>query len=362
MASAVARFLTFAYVAATSAICLAAPPPEGKSAAQTADVCEPSADHMVPAACAQPPRIRPYEPIYGVYQIAEGDERAFRLHYSLRYVMLTPNCLSDYQAAYESGGEMTKERKEAIGKTLADCNREFIDRRYEAYLMYTGEFDFYMGTRDSGPVVNRISNPGAHLRWYFEKDRKPGLRLRWFDVGVEHRSNGQTTNADERTPDGMLRSEIEYRSGNHAYLDSISQDTNYVVLEGKFNVRGSDEAREPEKSGTEIWARFKPLYFANETAITWGPMASRNPPISDYDRFRFLVSYKLGEQRKIYIDWMLGDKGLKTDSFNLGVYLPFNCFGFDIPLYVRAHYGPMHTLSDFTRKQNAIGVGVLLLP
>jgi hypothetical protein len=49
-----------------------------------------------------------------------------------------------------------------------------------------------MGTRTSGPVINRISNPAIHIF-----NRIPGkslpLGIRYFDIGFEHRSDGQVT-------------------------------------------------------------------------------------------------------------------------------------------------------------------------
>ena len=37
-------------------------------------------------------------------------------------------------------------------------------RSAELNLSYTNHSDFYARARDSGPVINRISNPGLHLR------------------------------------------------------------------------------------------------------------------------------------------------------------------------------------------------------
>jgi outer membrane phospholipase A len=51
----------------------------------------------------------------------------------------------------------------------------------------------------------------------------------------------------------------------------------------------------------------------------------------------------------------VGDKGFKTDSLTLGWHLSANNV---IPFYVRAHFGPMNTLSNYTERQNSIGIGV----
>ncbi|NRB63194.1 MAG: hypothetical protein HRU40_09260 [Saprospiraceae bacterium] len=58
------------------------------------------------------------------------------------------------------------------------------------YFSFTQEFDFYAGTRDSGPVVSRRFNPSYLQVMYGFKDKKDGLielRFSW-----EHESNGQS--------------------------------------------------------------------------------------------------------------------------------------------------------------------------
>lgn len=294
------------------------------------------------------PRLRFYEPMYAVYQHTKDDENSFRLHYSFRYTLFAPDCRAAQGKApsAKTSGEARR------------CEGPFVQDEF--YLMYTGEFDFYMGTRDSGPVVNRISNPGAHYRRYYGESR---FNMRWWDVGFEHKSDGQTTDPDARVSDTdrRVRAQVEYLAGNHAYFDSISRDTNYMTVEGRFGVGKQ----------MDLWARVKPFYFGNKTDITWGPMADQKVRMSDYDRFRFVLAYALGERKperelaeqpSVFAEWTVGDKALKTDSFNFGVYLPFRMFGFDIPFFARAHYGPLHTLSDFTKEQSSIGFGLLLLP
>jgi hypothetical protein len=328
---------------------------------------DPDEDYRIPLLCADPPRVRPHEQIYAVYQRAEDDDNAGRLHYSFRYTLFTPNCIARYRAQYDRDDfkNRTPAEKSALADAVRECLKEY-DNRSEWYLMYTGQFDFYWGTRDSGPVVNRVSNPGAHYRRYTAKGLRPApggngereIHLRWWDVGVEHRSNGQTTDAYALAPDGRYRADLENESGNRAYIDSISQDTNYLSVEAAYEYG----------ERVQFALRVKPFYFSNDTAVTWGPLLGQQVRMQDYDRARFSVEWTFGatsrqraRQRRLDLEWTVGDKALKTDSLNAALYWPATWGDWTIPLYLRAHYGPLQTLSDFTREQASIGAGLLLL-
>jgi len=51
--------------------------------------------------------------------------------------------------------------------------------------------------------------------------------------------------------------------------------------------------------------------------------------------------------------WTVGDRFFKTDSLNLGWYLG----DLPLPVYLRLHFGPMNTLSNYTQRQDAIWIG-----
>jgi hypothetical protein len=55
------------------------------------------------------------------------------------------------------------------------------------------------------------------------------------------------------------------------------------------------------------------------------------------------------------IHWRVGDKGLRTDSFDLSWQAPTT---WRIPFFARAHRGPMNTLSNYTQRQDSVGVGL----
>lgn len=344
---AAARALVLAGLMSCAAAGLAQAPEDLEAERVIAQNCKPDHTYRFPAACS-PTRFRSYEPNYGVYQWTQNDESAIRVHYSFRYLFFTADCIRLYRRLRADA--LPAERQRALAE-MRECFTE-NRRTHEWYAMYTGEFDFYWGTRASGPVINRISNPGFHYR-----DHVQWGWLDWWDVGIEHRSDGQTVDPrrEELTPAGPVRvAEVAYQRGDHAYFDTISRDTNYLVAEGLH------------RSGPlELQARVKWLYFGNETDITWGPLADQNVKMRHYDRFRFIVRYTFGgrerrtpaEQRHVFAEWTLGDNLLQSDSLNAGVYFPIGT----VPLFVRVHLGPMHTLSNYTQSQSSIGFGLMFL-
>lgn len=322
--------------------------------ADIARICTPQPPtYRIPAAC-RVTRFGIFEPGYAIARKSQNDEKALRLHFSMQYALFIKDCLSAYRAAPATS------RPEAA-RQARECLRDFESNRHDIFLMYSGEFDFYWTTRPSGPVVNRISNPGGHYRQY----RDPTGRWRWWDIGIEHRSDGQTTDPFARITDptspnfGRYQAQVEAERGNHAYLDSLSQDTNYLAVEVYHQLDGH----------TGLATRLKPAYFATNVVAIGGPAGVQSVRMEDYDRLRFTLTYRLGDEhpderskeKRVQVEWTLGDQGLATDSINLNLFLPGSFGGWNIPFFARLHAGPLNTLSDFARSQTSFGVGLFLL-
>jgi hypothetical protein len=62
-------------------------------------------------------------------------------------------------------------------------------------------------------------------------------------------------------------------------------------------------------------------------------------------------------KRQVEAQWTVGDKGFKTDSLDLA-WQWTEGKNWGLPLYVRYHVGPLNTLSNYTQRQDSIGVGV----
>lgn len=214
----------------------------------------------------------------------------------------------------------------------------------EWYVAYTGEFDFYLGTRPSGPVINRLSNPAAHVRYPVAwLGRASGDRAS-LDLGLEHRSDGQVI--EVTTPRDAEVAQRAYAAQDRAFFDQVSRESNYLSLTG----RAPRLAVLPEL-GLRVQIK---KYLSQGSEVTWGPLAGSGRSVSDYDRVNLGLVYDAGGLGYFEAGWTVGDRGLRTDSFNLGWRAPW----LGLPLYLRAHIGPMNTLSNYTQRQDSFGIGL----
>lgn len=274
-------------------------------------------------------RFRPYQPNNAVWQYTEKDEHSARVNYSFRYLITKPE----------------------------EFDSKFDDH-FGVYFSYTGQFDFYMFTRPSSPVVNRISNPAFHVRW---SDNKM-MGLDWLDVAIEHKSNGQLVSANAPVAPNSTQNKAaaEFNAGNHAYIDSISRSTNYFSLEGHTTYTSENCIT------TNFYLKLFAHRFYEESDVYWGRYAGRNVSFSDFERVRFVVQGEFGKsssdkslQNEYFVEWTVGDKGLATDSVNIRLKYPVRLASMGtLPLMLQMHFGPMNQLSNYTESQRSIGLGL----
>lgn len=257
--------------------------------------------------------IKEVEPNYLIYQRNPKDDNAFRAHISLGYQF-----------------------------------NESKNDPYEFYFSYTGEFDFYAGTRPSSPVINRLNNPAFHYKWKIAQGEQFGNWLEWIDGGLEHRSNGQA--GEVLTPEQQATAQTAYLNNDHVYFDSISHSTHYLSFQARSKPIAS--------IGNIIIDAKAKAYLAKDSDVNWGPLKGTGTSISDYDRLSLTFAKKLPKaSSEISFQWVLGDKLFKTDSFNLDLHKEIEVWGGKIPFYIRYHQGPMHTLADYTKPEKALGIG-----
>lgn len=300
-------------------------------------------------------RITAYEPSYAVLQKAAGDEGAARVHYSFKY------CLAKFSQDETN-----------------TCRNDYVSQEQSVfYFSYTGEFDFYAYTRPSGPVINRLNNPAFHLRIYKDSAYSDCIpftavfgcihlpqAIDWADLALEHRSNGQVF--EVTNPAISANAQAAYASNNHAFFDAISRGSNYLSIEAKrkFKPEQCVKRGECNKEGKgddesfSIYAKVK-LYATQDSEVTWGPLAGKGVSISDYDRVKFLLSHSFADKSEAALTWTIGDKGLSTDSWEVDYLLNRDA---PLPLYLKYHNGPMHTLSNYTQNQHYFGIGIKFTP
>ncbi len=310
-------------------------------------------------------RLMAYRPNYSLFQVTDKDDNSIEAHYSFKYLFTKPHCMP---LKLLNAGDGKKSVPEI------DCLENYRNR-WEAFFSYTGEFDFYAATRPSSPVINRISNPALHYRKYYRDVYWGDTALEWFNVSVEHRSNGQVISAKKTYNNpaspyyGQYIAQVELDSGGYEYFDSISRSANYLSLEGKFNTVGrdaDDDDCSSRLSCFSFWVSSK-LYFTDDSKVYWGKQANSGLRINDYDRVNLVLNKPFKSpltaipEMELGVEWVIGDQGLGTDSYDIHLMLPWiPANNLEIPFFIKAHFGAMNTLSNYTRKQNSIGIGFKL--
>ena len=237
----------------------------------------------------------------------------------------------------------------------------FVKNAWDVVGTYTGEFDFYI-PRTSKPVINRLSNPALHLRWHSGEDVEANPKVNWptgqgkvqIDLGVEHESDGQ---AVEVTTDvERAAAQTAYDEKDYRFFDYVSRGANFVSLTADWP-QGFQAGRLTLPFALTLSVR---KYWWQDYAITWGPLAERKKnTLSDYHIGSIEWRRYQGNAGMFDVKWTLGMRGLATDSWDFSWCARNDAaMSLSIPLYVRLHIGPNNTLSNYSQRQDSIGVGL----
>jgi hypothetical protein len=279
----------------------------------------------------------------------QRDERALRGQVSVKYSIA--NCPQRREKDSRALEEVHADPAASIWQRLTGI---------ELFVSYTNRFDFYLGSRDSGPVINRISNPGLHLRLppgFFTGD--PGNRRDTWQLSFEHMSDGQVvepvTNADDQQ-----RAQRAYERGDHRFFDTISRGMNYVAAQGEWVWALSKDETDPKGAKVDLRAKVKAYVGRSDSAITWGPLAGQGLKFADYERVKVRVGLYWPGLGRFELTSQLGDRGFKHASHTLGWQrnIRLDTLNFELPLFVQVHRGPMNTLSNYTQRQDSVGIGL----
>ncbi len=278
---------------------------------------------------------------------AGNDEQALRARVSFKYTFCGPQFRTTDKAVAAAAPAASQPPPEDKSKdTLCPTRGTWADA--EIYFGYTAEFDFYAGTRPSGPVIGRINAPGLFVRLPASRFLGAGWgEADGLELGVQHRSDGQTTEVTGARDAEIARA--RYAAGDYRYFDTVSRGANFFVI-------AVDKALPPPVLGEALQVRGKLRTYlgTQDSEVTWGPRAGTGSKFSDYDRLELHAWWRLAKGHQLDATWRLGDRGLAADSWTLGWEFPF----LGAPIYLRWHRGPMNTLSNYTQRQDSIGAGV----
>lgn len=261
----------------------------------------------------------------------------------------------------------------------------------QVFFSYTGEFDFYVdffnAGRESGPVINRTSNPALHWKRKYNFNFTDYIKLNSIDLSIQHRSDGQVIEADATDSNGQLLAQQEYLNDpNSDYFDAISRGSDYIQLatEMIFGDKQNDPGFCDRKMSCYALVMSLKGYLTHSDNITWGPLAGSDTRIHDYDilRIKYTNSFNVGgsdcdnkedcsESKKIQpgkiksmtlqFEYTVGHRGLATDSLDINFIFPVKSSSgsFEWPWYIGMHFGPMDRLSNYTEPMTSLGIGLM---
>lgn len=307
------------------------------------------------AVLAGTPRAEAAEPPRSTESSRFGDASNFRSHEE-NYLLLSNRMQNNGWASRDEG---------AMRAHLSFGYVVFARPRDEVSLAYTGEFDFYFqtrATRQSGPVINRLSNPGLH--WRHLPESMFGTKTEFSDItwSLEHASDGQVTEVMDADPvihaKLTRRAQQAYEERDRRFFDTLSRGSHFTALRVRLDGRDF-------KIPFNFYANLR-HYLKQDSDITWGPLAGSGTRLSDYHRLKVGADWLIGHSGQdrhnghmLSVQWTLGDRGRRTDSFDIGAKLRLQWKDtWDIPLYVRYHRGPLNTLANYTQRQDSLGIGL----
>lgn len=297
-------------------------------------------------------RLRAHEWTNALFDYGRGNDLDGHLdvQYSLKYLFTNP--------------EKLLECKDSV--VTDDCTD------FEVSFTFTGEFDFFAGTRESGPVIGRRYNPGVMFQRVYAKPS--GLFA--YSLSVEHESNGQSTNSIE----SLRALETEFRElyqdehpdiPDSYYLematDTISRSTEAFWGVGaayryNHNAVGLDEC-DNDWSCVEFYFKFRESFLDVEDEVFWDPemldaslLEHQGTQISAYSEFddgnQFVsLVYRTGE--------VFGGSPGSKNTFNLSYFynLPIGS-NFKLPLIATYHYGYLEELHRYSYKTSFFSLGL----
>jgi hypothetical protein len=254
---------------------------------------------------------------------------------------------------------------------------DYLGKGNRVYLAFTGAFGFYIGTRDSGPVVGKDYNP--QLFWQhqlscnsdiYESSRSYGASLSnagrsdfscYFMVGYNHDSNGQIIDTPEQY------AQTQRSQGTEAANDAISRGWDYLGLTAKFIPRSTDNYR------ISLYPQLK--YFLSNGLLQGRPEElhswehpSDGKPRKEVDGIGFLGKYQFHFRKctdandkcpigdgKLAVRYGTGyEDPFKFSTVRVEAGIQF----FQLPIVFWAQKGYMSDLSQYYRNVTGYGVEI----
>ena len=227
------------------------------------------------------------------------------------------------------------------------------------FLAYTGKFDFFWGSKDSSPVINRLNNPELHYRRYLSAPGKEGNFIhKYIDFSYGHESNGQVISD--------ITSFLD--AGNDA-IDHVSRGWDYLSFDYKFEINNKNGCDFIDTSCFYGYAYLRTflhdgiLQGAVEDEIFWDPAI--NTRIEDFDGVRLIFGkeHPFGKgkfpTKGVWVNYRTGISSPgKNNSFSLNYRKEIHLWDFKLPLYARYFNGYGNEIVTYHKRDRIVMFGL----
>ncbi|MDX2370477.1 MAG: phospholipase A [Colwellia sp.] len=249
------------------------------------------------------------------------------------------------------------------------------DWDYSIFFSYTGEFDFFISSRNSGPVENRRFNPGIHTAFRFDKN----AGFMEYRVSLEHESNGQDVN-DNNTLRSQAHNIYQKNISNNITRakafdiakESVSRESNFIGLGGVYRFNYNDVATidcDSSPSCFDVHFKFRAKSFSVDNPFFWLEADDVVPDITEYQGTKISISNHFGEVNAesgvskygaslTYRTGQFNSNIGKRNTFDVSLFYNLKAGNLNIPLMVTYHKGYLSELYQFEKKTSYAMVGL----
>lgn len=258
------------------------------------------------------------------------------------------------------------DRVEYDGKEQSDWNLAFSA---------SVEFDFFMATRHSGPVVGRRYNPG--LQYYYSMNKTEGWQE--YRFSIEHESNGQATESRatlNRITNDFLAEyadtpDFDLNKASELAEETISMGNNFVSVGGVFrfnNQKLNTQMCDTQLSCFDIHIKLRDnTLITDENSGNFRSLEAEDQNLSEYQgiSLSYLNRFDFAEKQDITIELnyvtgqINGGKPGKHNTFKANIYYNWklNNDKLIVPLVASCQTGYMHDLYNFAQKKTECTFG-----
>ncbi|GAB58270.1 hypothetical protein [Rheinheimera nanhaiensis] len=244
---------------------------------------------------------------------------------------------------------------------------------WAAFFAFTGEFDFFYGTRASGPVEGRRFNPGLHF--VYVPNPKINYGWREWRFSLEHESNGQSVDDNDALSALAVQYYEKYAESEgisrtrslELATESVSRSSDFIAFGGLYSVAGINCRLCPYQYNMQF--KLRNIIGEAEDNVFW-VMGETSPKIEDYQGSELTFSFywspqQSGPKHELRFNYrtgqLLGADTFKRNTFDLSYYYNLNVFSVTLPVTITYHHGYLEELYRYSEKSSYLLLGLHFL-